>query len=106
MTLPLRCEVNDLWAKRQDDVVHQSLNPFIKSSKGITSLDRLQFHIAVMQWKCSLLSPDESETLRIWIREQKALNESPWAVETAEYGDSLVAENRYMQRSVPYPLLP
>ena len=102
---PLRREVNDLWIKRQDDAVSTPLIPFIKEGGDIISLTRLQFHMAVMQWKCSLLSTDELATLRDWIDEQRALNDCPWADEAEAYGGELVAENRHLQRSVICPLL-
>lgn len=55
--------------------------------------------MAVMQWKCSLLTLDELATLRNWIGEQRDLNERPWAEEAKAYGDDLVGENRHIQRS-------
>jgi len=100
MDSPLRREVDDLWAKRQEDTTRVLLNPFVKSGGGIESLSRLQFHMVVMQWKCSLLSPDELVTIRDWIGRQQALNDCPWAVEIDAYGDGLVAENRHIQRLV------
>lgn len=61
--------------------------------------------MAVMQWKCSLLSPDKSAALHDWIDEQRALNDCPWAVESKVYGDDLVAENRHIQGLVLYHVL-
>ena len=101
---PLRHEVDDLWAKRQDNATCGLLNSFVKSSGGIGSLGRLQFHMVVMQWKCSLLSPDELAIIHDWIDGQQALNDCPWAVEANAYGDSLIAENRHIQRSVDCPI--
>ena len=100
---PLRREVKDLWEKRQEDAVHQLLNPYIKGGGNIVSLTRLHFHMTVMQWKCSMLSSDESATLYDWIDGQRALNERPWAEETKACGDDLVAENQHIQRSVIIP---
>ena len=97
---PLRREVNDLWAKRQDDEACRFLSPFIKKSRSIISLTRLQFHMVVMEWKCSMLHLNELATLRSWIDEQRALNERPWAEEAKVYGDDLVAENRHIQRLI------
>lgn len=97
---PLRREVNSLWEKRHDNAVKECLDPHVKASGGVASLSRLQFHMAVMLWKCSSLSPDELATLHGWIDEQRALNGCPWAAEADAYGDSLVAENRHIQRSV------
>jgi len=97
---PLQHEVNDLWIKRQDDVVSKHLNPFFKEGIDIISLTRLQFHMAVMQWKCSSLSPEELATLSDWINKKQALNDCPWAVEAEAYGDDLAAENRHIQGSV------
>lgn len=94
---PLRHEVTDLWEKRQDSTVHRRLNPFIKEGRDVISLNRLQFHMVVMQWKCSLLPPDELEMIRKWINEQQALSDRPWAEEAEIYGDDLVAENRHIQ---------
>jgi len=104
MGSPLRHEVNDLWIKRQDDVVSKPSNPFIKEGADIISLTRLQFHMAVMRWKCSSLSPEELATLFDWIDKKRALNDCPWAVEAETYGDDLVAENRHIQGSVICPL--
>jgi hypothetical protein len=97
---PLRREVNDLWSRRKDSAVCESLNPFVTTSGGIGSLTRLQFHMTVMQWKCSLMSTHEAETLQDWIDEQRVLNGRPWAIEADAYGDELVAENQHIQRSV------
>ena len=103
---PLRHEVDRLWANRQDVVVHESLGPFVKASGGVSSLNRLQFHMAVMQWKCSLLSPAELATLQGWIDEQRALNSCPWAVEADTYGDDQVAKNRHIQKFVIHSVPP
>lgn len=97
---PLRREVNDLWSRRKDSAVRKSLDPFVTTSGDIASLTRLQFHMTVMQWKCSLMSTDEAETLQDWIDEQRVLNGRPWAIEADAYGDELVAENQHIQRSV------
>ena len=101
---PLRREVDCLWANRQDAMVHESLAPFVKASGGVLSLSRLQFHMAVMQWKCSSLSPAELATLQSWIDEQRALNSCPWTVEAETYGNDQVAENRHIQRFVIHPV--
>lgn len=103
---PLRREVEDLWARRQEDSVHETLKPFLKDTiKTSTSTsERLVFHMAVMRWKCSLMSSDELTVLNDWIEEQHALQETartlPWAAEAAEHGDELFAENSYIQRCV------
>ena len=48
--------------------------------------------MAVMRWKCSLLTPDELATLHDWINGQRALKEKtralPWSEEAIEHGDS------------------
>ena len=100
----LRRKVDDLWAKREDDTVRKSLSPFVKGSGEIASLSQLQFHMVVMQWKCSLLSPDELAVIHSWIDEQRTLSSCPWAVEAGTYEDKLVAENQHIQRFVVYPV--
>ena len=100
----LRREVDDLWARRHCDVVREPLSPFVKASGGIMSLTRLQFHMVVMEWKCSSLSSGELAALRDWISEQQTLNECPWTEEAKTYRDSLVAENRHIQRLVVCPV--
>ena len=69
------------------------------------SLSQLQFHMAIMQWKCSLLSPNELVTVRSWIDEQQTLSGCPWAMEASTYEDKLVAENQHIQRFIIYLVL-
>jgi hypothetical protein len=58
--------------------------------------------MAVMHWKVSTLAPGELDALHSWIDEQQELKEKgrvvPWSQEADEYGDSLFAENTYIQR--------
>lgn len=58
--------------------------------------------MAVMRWKCTLLTPDERTELETWIDEQHKSKEVartlPWSEEANEHGDQLFAENTYIQR--------
>ena len=91
---------------REDAVICAPLAPFIKPNKPLASLTKLQFHMLVMRWKCSLLTCSELATLRDWIGDQKALNDCPWAMEANEYEDDQLTENRHLQRLVVHPLPP
>ena len=101
---PLRREVQDLWERRDEDPVRETLKPFLKETAktSMTRSKRLMFHIAVMRWKCSLLSPEELAALQDWINEQqkarKKESELPWSSEANEYGDALFSENAHIQR--------
>lgn len=63
---PLWLEVEDLWARRNEDAVCEVLDPFLKMTKPAsgTASQKLLFHMAVMRWKCSLLNSDGS--MRTW----------------------------------------
>ena len=58
--------------------------------------------MAVMRWKCSLLSPNELTTLQEWVNEQQRAREKvwvlPWSEEAREHGDEVFAENTYVQQ--------
>ena len=58
--------------------------------------------MAVMRWKCSLLSPEKRTELEDWISEQQKSKEKVrtllWSEEASEHGDDLFAENTYVQR--------
>ena len=103
---PLRLEVEDLWARRNEDSVHETLKPFLKDTvrTSASTSEKLLFHMAVMRWKCSLLTPDKMATLHNWIGEQQksadAKRALPWSGEAIEHGDDLFAENTYIQRYV------
>lgn len=101
---PLRLEVQDLWNRRNEDSVRESLRPFLKEAakSSTTSSEKLLFHIAVMRWKCSLLNSDEITTLQDWIDEQQKARRKAqglaWSEEADEYGDDLFTENNHIQR--------
>lgn len=103
---PLRDEVEDLWTRRTEDSVHDILKPFLKeTADAVTSTSqKLIFHMAVMRWKCSLLTSEELATVQDWIDNNQKLAEKtqalPWSMEAAEHGDDLLAENTYIQRYV------
>ena len=103
---PLRREVEDLWARRNESSVYEMLKPFLKETvKASTSTsEKLLFHMAVMRWKYSLLTPDESAALHQWIDEQHALKDTTraleWSEEAKEFGDCPFPENVHIQRSV------
>jgi hypothetical protein len=87
------------------------LKPFLSETakSSSTTSEKLLFHMAVMRWKCSLLSPDERAELNSWIDHQKKSKEAartlPWSVEAGEHGDDLFAENSYVQRLVSAPFV-
>ena len=103
---PLRLEVESLWIRRDEDSVHEILKPFLKEAvKTSTSTsEKLVFHMAVMRWKCSLLTTDGLTTLQDWVDEQHKSKEKirslPWSDEAGEHGDGLFAENTYVQSYV------
>ena len=51
------------------------LGPFLKDTtkSSMSTSGKLLFHVAVMRWKCSLLTPDELTALQTWIEEQHKL---------------------------------
>ena len=89
----------------------EMLKPFFKeTAKALTTTsEKLLFHMAVMRWKCSILSSDERAELQGWINEQHKLKETaralPWSEEATEHGDNAFAENVYVQRFVTWTLL-
>ena len=101
---PLRREVLDLWERRNEASVRETLKPFLKATtkSSTTSSEKLVFHIAVMRWKCSLLTPEELAMLQDWIKKQqkdrKKAQALPWSSEAAEHGDKQFAENVHIQR--------
>ena len=103
---PLRREVEDLWARRNEDSVHEMLKPFLNDAvKSSTSTsEKLLFHMAVMRWKYSLLNLDERTALHNWIAEQRTSKGTaralPWSEEAVEHGDDLFAENVHIQKCV------
>lgn len=86
--------------------MHETLKPFLKEAAkaSMSTSEKLVFHMAVMRWKCSLLTLDERTTLDKWIDEQRTSKEKartlPWSEEAGEHGDELFAENVYVQRCV------
>lgn len=95
----LREEVKDLWARRNKPYVCETLKPFLNDTikASTSSSEKLLFHMAVMRWKCSLLTPDEVTVLHDWIDEQQRLKEKtqalPWSEEAGKHGDDVFAEN-------------
>ena len=87
------------------------LKPFLNETAktSSTTSEKLLFHMAVMRWKCSLLSQGERAEVHSWINDQKKLKEVvrtlPWSVEAGEHGDSLFTENSYVQRLVSAPFV-
>ena len=72
-----------------------------------TSLtERLDFHNSVMQWKCSLLTPEEEKEHLDWIAEHLAEKEEvikqPWKAKQETGADELAKENEHIQRYVFY----
>ena len=95
----LRKEVDDLWDRRGDEDVIEQLAAFTKSN-NLSSDSRLNFHNAVMRWKCSLLTDEELQEMAEWIANSVAEKEEviskPWKAGQVEEG--LSAENEYIQR--------
>jgi len=98
---PLRDEVEDLWNRRTEQDVVNTLSPFMKSTEGN---ERLNFHNAVMRWKCSLLTETERKEIQSWIdndtldKEEKMTR--PWKAGQEDGVDDASAENEYIQRYV------
>jgi len=96
---PLRKEVADLWNRRDEPDVADILTPFMKTDFAV---NRLNFHNAIMRWKCSLLTQEEIQTLEDWIAESLHTKEEgiakPWTVGEGE--DELSEENEYIQRYI------
>ena len=80
------------------------------AESSVPRSERLLFHMAVMKWKVSTLTPDELNVLQSWIDDQYKTKEQarllPWAQEANEYGDTLFAENTHIQRYVTSYKLP
>jgi len=91
-----------LWNRRKEKAVIEMLSPFmVQESDGDK---RLHFHNAVMRWKCSLLTEEETLELQAWIDEdiRKRLVdvEEPWTTLQTDGVDEPTAENLYVQRYV------
>ena len=82
-----------------DEDVIEKLSHFSKSD-DISTGSRLNFHNAVMHWKCSLLTEEEHQEMEEWIANSVLEKEQdiskPW--KAGEDGDELSAENDYIQR--------
>jgi hypothetical protein len=76
---------------------------------GGDPLTYLEFHNAVMRWKCSLLTDEERQEHQDWI-DQRALKEEeemeqPWKAAEETGSDELYVENTYIQRLAPSHIL-
>ena len=95
---PLHDEVVDLWERQAQPQVIELLSPYMK--KGDFS-NHIEFHNAVMSWKCSLLTDEECQEHQDWIdqnlQEKEELLQRPWAAMREEGVDELLTENRYIQ---------
>lgn len=101
----MRKEVEDLWSRRGEQEVINTLSPF---TVGDTSGDhRLFFHNTVMRWKCSQLSEDEKQELQVWIDDDAERRwdavKHPWRASQDDKVNELTAENQYVQKygSIP-----
>jgi len=96
---PLQTEVDDLWERRADEDVIKQLSPFSKA-KDLSTGSRLNFHNAVMRWKCSSLDEEELQEMEEWIASDVVEKEQdiskPWKAGEGE--DELSVENEYIQR--------
>ena len=93
----------------QEQSVINLLAPFMDSSMDDGSYSHLQFHNAIMRWKCSCLTDEECQEHQEWI-DQKQLEKDnvvkhPWKAMQGEGNDKLVIENSYIQRCVCSSLL-
>ena len=104
---PLRVEVKDLWDRRQEQEVIDLLSDFLddETTAGTTQLN---FHNAVMRWKCSLMNEEERNDLQKWIDEstleKSVIQDYPWKAGLEDGADELSAENEYFQRCVTSPM--
>ena len=98
---PLRDEVGDLWEWRTQPSVIKPLKPFLTPA---SLTERLEFHKAVMRWKCSLLTPEEEQEHLDWIAKNLADKEEaikrPWKAMQETGADELAKENEHIQRYV------
>ena len=96
----LRQEVDELWSRREEQSVIDMLAPFMTQGGAANPNKILNFHNAVMRWKCSLLTDEEREAHHDWIEEdarQRAEEaEKPWKAEGCS--SELAAENEFIQR--------
>ena len=99
---PLRKEVDDLWERQADKTVIDLLSPFLKTDNSGDK--QLNFHNAIMRWKCSLLNKEELQEMEDWIADAVLKKgeeiSKPWKVGLGEDGDELSVENEYIQRCV------
>ena len=108
---PLRREVDDLWNRRGEKSVIDLLAPFMHTddsshpqSHNPDDSSRLQFHNAVMRWKCSLLTDEQRQEHHEWIEQTRAEKEDearrPWKAVQDVGDDELLVENMYIQKYV------
>ena len=106
---PLHKEVDDLWNRRKEQSVVDLLAPFMDCNMNDGSYSHLQFHNAVMRWKCSHLTDEERQEHQEWIDQRQLEKDDvlkrPWKAMQGEGDDELVAENSYIQRCVRSSLL-
>lgn len=103
---PLRKEVEGLWKQREEQSVITKLTPFMTTGSFNVHLD---FHNAVMRWKCSLLTDEERQEHQDWINQnalekEKEMKE-PWRAMRGEDDDVDTTENEHIQRYASLPLL-
>ena len=96
----LRQEAKDLWARRNEQKVIDLLAPFM----NVNCYTYLQFHNAIMRWKCSLLTDEQRQEHQAWIEQNLLEKEDevnrPWRAMLAEGDDESLVENSYIQRCV------
>ena len=100
---PLRTEVKDLWNRRKEQEVIDILPDFLDDDTT-TDTTHLNFHNAVMRWKCSLMNEEERQDLQKWIdestQEKSVVLDYLWKAGLEDGADELSAENEYVQRCV------
>jgi len=103
---PLRKEVEDLFGRRENQDIIDLLGPF-STAKDLATGSRLNFHNAVMRWKCSLLTEEERQEMDDWIArstaEKKEINSKPWKAVKDDEKDELSVENEFIRRCVLFP---
>ena len=97
---PLRKEAEDLWERRKEESIIAKLTPFMATGGSFDKY--LDFHNALMRWKCSLLTDEERQEHQEWIDqdllEREEGTKEPWKVTRGEDDDAEPTENEYIQR--------
>jgi len=103
---PLHEEVADLRERKHEKGVIDTLTPFMVGSFDVP----LDFHNAIMRWKCSAFTDEEHQAHQDWIDQYQLKKEQeankPWKAMQGAGVDATTAENEYIQRYSLLLLLP